>query len=131
MHEATAKGTEYIRWGIDYFAFRGDMFTHLPPFAVGRAAYDNYLVQLALSRGVPVIDGSGELSFSVDHHVSHHIPATISAAHQPHSYAHVKGGNAVETKGNDVPESEADRVARRASSSAVGNTATASQVEFY
>ena len=60
---------------IDYFAFTPGLFDPLPPFVVGRARFDNWLVWRARQRGV-VVDAS----------------AAVVAVHQHHDYAHVVGG---------------------------------------
>lgn len=61
---------------IDYFVFSRGLFGEIPPFAIGRAAYDNWLVWRALQRGVPVIDTSD----------------AVLAVHQMHGYGHIAGG---------------------------------------
>lgn len=43
---------------IDWFAFTPGLYTSIPPFAIGRSAWDNWLVIDALRQGVPVIDAS-------------------------------------------------------------------------
>jgi hypothetical protein len=59
---------------IDYFVFdRTGPLTDLPPFAVGRPGWDNWMIYRARSLGVPVIDAS----------------RTITALHPQHSYNHV------------------------------------------
>jgi len=57
---------------IDFFAFRNGTFGDVPPFAVGRSAWDNWLVADALSRNVNVIDVS-----MVVHPVHQEIPARV------------------------------------------------------
>ena len=44
--------------GIDYFIWRNVDWSHMPPFAVGRLAYDNWIVYDALQRCIPVIDAT-------------------------------------------------------------------------
>jgi len=41
---------------IDFFAFPNGMYYDLPPFAIGRSAWDNYLVIWARKRYIPVVD---------------------------------------------------------------------------
>jgi hypothetical protein len=60
---------------IDWFAFPAGLFDPLPPFAVGRAGFDNWMIWRARQRG-KVIDGT----------------AAVVAIHQPHSYDHLAGG---------------------------------------
>jgi glycosyltransferase involved in cell wall biosynthesis len=60
----------------DYFVFPKHLFSEVPEFAIGRGYWDNWMVNLALEKNYPVIDGS----------------QTILAVHQNHSYSHVLGG---------------------------------------
>lgn len=60
----------------DYFVFRRPLFAEIPPFAIGRGAFDNWLVYHARSESVAVIDAT----------------AVVTAVHQNHDYAHVRGG---------------------------------------
>jgi hypothetical protein len=62
---------------IDYFVFTPHLFDPIPPFAVGRARFDNWLVWRARQRGV-VVDAT----------------RAVLAVHQRHEYAHVAGGQA-------------------------------------
>ena len=62
--------------GSDYFIFPRDGFTHMPPFALGRAGWDNWMIYAARHQGWPVIDATG----------------AISVVHQDHDYAHLPGG---------------------------------------
>jgi len=61
---------------IDYLAFSRSMFRELPPFAIGRAAFDNWLIWKALADGVMVLDAT----------------EAVLAVHQLHGYGHVQGG---------------------------------------
>jgi len=49
---------------IDFFAFPRGMYKDIPPFAIGRSAWDNWLVIWARNRYIPVID-STELVYIV------------------------------------------------------------------
>jgi hypothetical protein len=71
LHEGHSRGAT----AIDYFVFTAGLFDPLPPFVVGRARFDNWLVWRARQRGV-VIDAS----------------AAVVAVHEQHDYAHVQGG---------------------------------------
>lgn len=66
------RGPEFI----DYFAFSRGVFGEIPPFSLGRTAFDNWLLWRARSRGALVIDAT----------------AVVTAVHQAHDYAHVPGG---------------------------------------
>jgi len=61
------------RWFVDYFAFsRGFFGNDIPPLAVGRIYWDNWLLWKACASGAPVVDVS---------------PAVV-ALHQNHDYRH-------------------------------------------
>ncbi len=62
--------------GSDYFIYPRDCFTDLPPFAVGRAGWDNWMIYAARKQGWRVIDAS----------------QAITAIHQDHDYSHLPGG---------------------------------------
>jgi hypothetical protein len=42
--------------GIDYFVLKKESFKNLPPFAVGRVGWDNWIIFEALRKKMPVID---------------------------------------------------------------------------
>jgi hypothetical protein len=66
---STPRGHDYI----DYFVFPAGLFGEVPPFGIGRAGFDNWLVRRALEVGAPVIDAS---------------PA-LRPLHQNHTYDHL------------------------------------------
>jgi hypothetical protein len=61
---------------LDYFVFPKGLLDPLPPFLIGRACFDNWLVWRARERGRPVVD----------------VTRSIVAVHQTHDYSHVPGG---------------------------------------
>ena len=61
---------------LDYFVFPKDLFGPMPPFLIGRACFDNWLVWRVRELGEPVVDAT----------------RTVVAVHQSHDYAHVPGG---------------------------------------
>lgn len=61
---------------IDYFVFPHGYAEGLPPMAIGRSAWDNYLVWRARSRGYAVVDAS----------------RVVTIVHQVHDYSHHPGG---------------------------------------
>jgi hypothetical protein len=62
---------------IDYFVFpRHLLYQQVPPFAVGRPGYDNWLLWKVRSIGVPVVD----------------VTRAVVAIHQNHDYSHHPGG---------------------------------------
>ncbi len=63
--------------GIDYFIYRRDMWGTIPPFAIGRFSWDNWLVCRALELKIPVIDAT----------------KSVLAIHQNHDYSHARNGS--------------------------------------
>ena len=59
--------------GIDYFVFRPGLFTNIPPFAIGRWIWDNWLLREATRVGPALIDAT----------------PSIRVIHQSHDYNHV------------------------------------------
>ena len=75
-------------WGSDYFAFPADgTFSVVPPFAIGRAGWDNWMIGQALRSGVPVVDAT----------------AAITAVHERHGHEHIRHFTGVRWGG---PESD-------------------------
>ena len=68
--QATKEGEFYA--GIDYFVFPKDLWGRIPPFAIGRFYWDNWLLYEARIRKAPVIDCT----------------QAVMAVHQNHDYAH-------------------------------------------
>ncbi len=86
---AHKKGKYHSSSGIDYFAFRRGLWKDIPPFAIGRTAWDNWLVYDPLRRQMPVVDASER----------------VFAIHQNHDWSHIQGGyneawNGVEAQRN-------------------------------
>jgi len=59
--------------GSDYFVFPRPTDFGLPPFAVGRPGWDNWMIRRALELSIPVID----------------MTESVTAIHQNHGYGHV------------------------------------------
>lgn len=75
----------HARSGSDYFVYPRGEFGDMPPFALGRAGWDNWMIYAGRSRGIPVVDASAE----------------IKPLHQNHDYGHLPGGQVH----YDLPES--------------------------
>lgn len=73
---AAAQGKLHKATGSDYFLFPRECFADMPPFAIGRAGWDNWMIFAGRSRGWPVIDGTPD----------------IQIIHQNHDYSHLPGG---------------------------------------
>jgi len=69
--------------GIDYFLFSPNIWGDIPPFAVGRPGWDNWMVYRARYLGLPVIDAT----------------KAITAVHQNHDYSHLPMGEEDMRKG--------------------------------
>jgi hypothetical protein len=73
----SSSGRLHLPSGSDYFLFPRHCFTQLPPFAVGRAGWDNWMIYYTRSQNRLVIDAS----------------QVITAIHQDHDYSHLPGGH--------------------------------------
>ena len=86
-----AEGRLFRRDALDCFAFpRACPLVELPPFAVGRPGWDNYLVYRARELRLPVIDAT----------------SAVTLVHQNHGYGHVPGSTGDRWEG---PEARANR----------------------
>jgi len=70
------EGVRHAPTGIDYFAFKKALWPEIPPMALGRDVWDNWLVREPLLMGRPVIDASGK----------------VMIVHQNHDFSHIPGG---------------------------------------
>lgn len=84
--EIQSKGEARGYYGIDYFFFPKQSYRNIPPFSLGRAYFDNWLIWKARSMRLPVIDAS----------------KSITAVHQNHDYKHVIGGREEAYFGNEA-----------------------------
>jgi len=85
-----ANGKLHGHYGIDYFCFSKGIWGELPPFAVGRPAYDNWLLFRARKSGVTVVDAT----------------TAVMAIHQNHDYSHVRGGEKYVFKGREAQDNK-------------------------
>ena len=83
---ALQKGSLSTQDTIDYFVFPRGLWPEFPPLAVGRAAFDNWLLGRALQLKAPLVDATG----------------VVLAVHQNHDYSHVAGGHSSVYKGSDA-----------------------------
>lgn len=75
---------------MDYFVFPYGVYQQLPPFAVGRAGWDNWMLYHALCSGIPVIDAT----------------SAISAIHQNHNYNHHPQGKQGAYQGQEAQKNK-------------------------
>lgn len=52
------RGSLHPPYGIDYFVFPHGLWGDIPPFAIARTAFDNWLIYAARNRGAAVIDAT-------------------------------------------------------------------------
>lgn len=62
--------------GSDYFIFPRECFQDIPPFALGRAGWDNWMIFAGRRANIPVVDGTN----------------AITIVHQDHDYTHLPLG---------------------------------------
>jgi len=62
--------------GSDFFVFPETCFEAIPPFALGRASWDNWMIYFARRKGWTVVD----------------VTPSVTIIHQNHSYNHLPGG---------------------------------------
>jgi hypothetical protein len=73
---ARTEGRLQIARNIDYFAFSRGLYPAMPPLAIGRFWWDNWLLWKARSLGAPVLDAT----------------SVVTAVHQNHDYSHTTYG---------------------------------------
>jgi hypothetical protein len=66
------EGVLYPYFAIDYFVFPRNGLGPLPPFAIGRPAWDNWVIYRACSTGMPVVD----------------MTKMVTVVHENHDYSH-------------------------------------------
>ncbi|HVP81195.1 MAG TPA: hypothetical protein VMV04_25170 [Thermodesulfobacteriota bacterium] len=70
---AIGQGKLHSPTGIDFFVFSRGIWNEIPPLALGRTTWDNWLIYRARSGRIPVIDAT----------------EVVTAVHQDHDYRHV------------------------------------------
>ena len=79
LREYVGKHGQLFSWeAMDYFAFPRGLWGTIPPFAIGRTVWDNWLLFGARERGARLIDST----------------TVVMAVHQNHDYAHHALGEA-------------------------------------
>ena len=74
-------GRLHSKAGIDYFVFSRDLYEAIPPFAIGRTAWDNWLIAHARKCSALVIDATEQ----------------VMAVHQNHDYGSFQSKDALWT----------------------------------
>lgn len=86
MHWATETGHLDSAWGMDYFVFPREMWDEIPPFAIGRFGWDNWLVYNTLCRRIPVVD----------------LTRAVTVLHQDHDYKTTAGFDPRNWKSDEI-----------------------------
>lgn len=77
-HFTADKGKLFRTDALDYFVFTRNLYESIPPFALGRMVWDNWLVHTAVHlKRNRVVDAS----------------KVVLAVHQTHTYNHIAGAN--------------------------------------
>jgi len=84
--QISTHGRRQTHSAIDYFAFSKGTWGEIPPFALGRFRWDNWLLYDAISRNVPVVDLTGY----------------VVPIHQNHSYGFSPNGQANALKSEET-----------------------------
>ncbi len=87
--ETMAAGAPGSHTAIDLFVFPQRTFARVPPFAVGRAWFDQWFIKAARESSVPVVD----------------VSRVARAIHQNHDYSHVAGGQEWSYRGVEAQKS--------------------------
>ena len=82
----TQDGSLHSETGADFFLFPKIALPKMPPFAIGRTTWDNWLFYDFANRGIPIIDATD----------------TIKTIHQNHDYNHIKTTKKSSFKGEEV-----------------------------
>jgi hypothetical protein len=80
---------------LDCFVFRRGVIRDMPPFAIGRPAWDNWLIKHLLASNIPIVDATGD----------------YIAVHPNHGYGHVPKASGQVWEG---PEADRNRALARA-----------------
>ena len=80
------KGSLHAETGIDYLVFPRYFWHTIPPFALGRTIWDQWLLGSARRRHADLIDAT----------------EVVTAIHQNHDYAHIPGGRVSAWKGDEA-----------------------------
>jgi len=79
LDECGRHGKLHSATGIDYFVFSKNLFLTIPPFAVGRTSWDNWLIYRARSLKKPVIDATNGICAV---HQNHGYEASVVSKHK-------------------------------------------------
>lgn len=75
--------------GSDYFVFKRSNFTEIPPFAIGRAGWDNWMIFKGRQDHLAVVDCTKTITVIHQQHDFHHLPNGLVHRLQPETLQNV------------------------------------------
>jgi hypothetical protein len=91
------RARRHPRGGSDYFVFPQAVFETIPPFAIGRAGWDNWMIYEARQRGWKVVDGSEDINIIHQDHDYSHLPGGKPHYRLPESFENIKSAGGLRT----------------------------------
>lgn len=95
--DLTARGRRHPAGGSDYFIYPRDIFTSIPPFAIGRSGWDNWMFYEARLKGWKLINCSKAINIIHQDHDYAHLPNGLPHYRQPESAENVKAAGGKRT----------------------------------
>ena len=92
-----ARGRRHPAGGSDYFVYPRDIFTSIPPFAIGRSGWDNWMFYEARVKGWKLINCSKAINIIHQDHDYAHLPNGLPHYRQPESAENVKAAGGKRT----------------------------------
>lgn len=96
-NEIKTRARRHPRGGSDYFLFPRNVFQFIPPFAIGRAGWDNWMIYEARQRHWKMVDGSADINIIHQDHDYSHLPGARPHYKLPESFDNVKVGGGKRT----------------------------------
>jgi hypothetical protein len=85
LTQVAHRGKLFYHFAIDYFVYPKGMWGEIPPFAIGRPGWDNWILHQAYSQKIPIIE----------------LTKMATVVHQNHDYSHHPQGWAGAMKGEE------------------------------
>lgn len=95
--DLAARGRRHPAGGSDYFVYPRDIFTTIPPFAIGRSGWDNWMFYEARVKGWKLINCSKAINIIHQDHDYAHLPNGLPHYRQPESAENVKAAGGKRT----------------------------------
>ena len=95
--DLAARGRRHPAGGSDYFVYPREIFKEIPPFAIGRSGWDNWMFYEARVKGWKLINCSGAINIIHQDHDYAHLPNGLPHYRQPESDENVKAAGGKRT----------------------------------